>query len=206
MGDESTGASALAAGLRVSHEDRDQAVEILRFAAGSGRLTAAELDERVEAALAAKTVGDLRELTADLPLEGLPPQPREVLRIDQRFGDAKRAGRWRVPRRMEVRLMFGDLKLDFTEAVIAHSTLEIEVDLRVGGDLTLVVPPGVVVDADGITKSRGDIKLPPVPGPETPIRLRVLLSGTSTGGDIVARPPRRLPWQRRGKPGSVNTG
>ncbi|MEV0440004.1 DUF1707 domain-containing protein [Streptomyces spectabilis] len=184
------------AAMRVSHRERDQAVEILRVAAGDGRLTGAELEERVEAALAARTVGDLRDLTADLPWEGMPPQPAEVLRIDQRFGEGKRTGGWRVPRRMEVRLMFTDLKLDFTEAVIAHSTLEIAVDLRIGGNLTLITPPGVVVDADGITKSRGEIKLPPVPGPETPVHLRVLLTGRSTGGDIVARPPRRLPWQR----------
>ncbi len=186
--------------MRVSHRERDQAVEILRAAAGDGRLTGAELEERVEAALAARTVGDLRELTADLPWEGMPPQPREVLRIDQRFGEGRRTGRWRVPRRMEVRLMFSNLKLDFTEAVLGHGTLDIAVDLRIGGNLTLITPPGVVVDADGITKSRGEIKLPPVPGPETPTHLRIFLTGTSTGGDITARPPRRLPWPRKAKP------
>ncbi|NJP83069.1 DUF1707 domain-containing protein, partial [Streptomyces sp. AA8] len=71
---------------RVSHRDRDQAVEILRVAAGDGRLTIAELGERVEAAMAARTASDLAVLTADLPLEGMPPQAREVIRIDQRFG------------------------------------------------------------------------------------------------------------------------
>ncbi len=53
--------------LRASHEDRDRAVEILRVAAGDGRLTAAELDERIEAALTARTSGELAALTADLP-------------------------------------------------------------------------------------------------------------------------------------------
>ncbi|MCW7944498.1 hypothetical protein AAW14_21385 [Streptomyces hygroscopicus] len=180
---------------RVSHRDRDQAVEILRVAAGDGRLTAAELDERVEAAMTARTASDLAVLTADLPLEGMPPQAREVIRIDQRFGEGKRTGRWLVPRRMEIRLMFSDLKLDFTEAVIAHDTLHIEVDLRIGGNLTLVTGPGIVVDADDVTYSRGDIKVRPVTGPEAPVRLRVVLTGRSTGGDIVARLPRRTPWQ-----------
>ncbi|GAA3043016.1 DUF1707 domain-containing protein [Streptomyces glomeratus] len=181
---------------RVSHRDRDAAVEILRVAAGDGRLTAAELEERVEAALVARTASDLAELTADLPLEGMPPQAREVIRIDQRFGEGKRAGRWLVPHRMEIRLMFSDLKLDFTEAVITHDTLHIEVDLRIGGNLTLVTGPGIVVDADDVTYSRGDIKVHPVTGPEIPVRLRVVLTGRSTGGDIVARLPRRTPWQR----------
>ncbi|KJY42398.1 hypothetical protein VR41_08115 [Streptomyces sp. NRRL B-1568] len=180
---------------RVSHRDRDQAVEILRVAAGDGRLTVAELDDRVEAALAARTASDLAVLTADLPLEGMPPQAREVIRIDQRFGDGKRTGRWLVPRRMEIRLKFSDLKLDFTEAVITHDTLHIEVDLRIGGNLTLVTGPGIVVDADDVTYSRGDIRVGPATDPEAPVRLRVILTGRSTGGDIVARLPRRTPRQ-----------
>ena len=48
--------------LRASHDDRDRAVEILRVAAGDGRLTAAELDERVEAALTARTSAELAAL------------------------------------------------------------------------------------------------------------------------------------------------
>ncbi len=174
-------------------------MEILRVAAGDGRLTIAELDERIEAAMAARTASDLAVLTADLPLEGMPPQAREVIRIDQRFGEGKRTGRWLVPRRMEIRLMFSDLKLDFTEAVITHDTLHIEVDLRIGGNLTLVTGPGIVVDADDVTYSRGEIKVRPVAGPEAPVRLRVVLAGRSTGGDIVARPPRGTPrqWLRR---------
>ena len=58
---------ALPADLRASHEDRDQVVEVLRVAAGDGRLTADELDERLEVALAARTFGELAALTADLP-------------------------------------------------------------------------------------------------------------------------------------------
>lgn len=53
--------------LRASHADRDRAVDVLRVAAGDGRLTAAELDERLEAALSARTVSELTALTADLP-------------------------------------------------------------------------------------------------------------------------------------------
>jgi Domain of unknown function (DUF1707) len=53
--------------LRASHADRDLAVDILCAAAGDGRLTAAELDERLETALTARTVGELATVTADLP-------------------------------------------------------------------------------------------------------------------------------------------
>src|SRR3977135_3331861 len=45
--------------LRASHEDRDRVVDTLRTAGGDGRLTAEELDARVERALSARTQGEL---------------------------------------------------------------------------------------------------------------------------------------------------
>src|ERR1700733_10777822 len=54
-------------GLSASHADRDQVVELLRVAAGDGRLSAEELDDRLERALTARTYVELAALTADLP-------------------------------------------------------------------------------------------------------------------------------------------
>jgi hypothetical protein len=66
-------------GIRASDTDRENVVEILRDAYSTGRLTMAEFDERTTAAFAAKTWGDLRELTTDLPqqakLELSHPEP-----------------------------------------------------------------------------------------------------------------------------------
>jgi DUF1707 SHOCT-like domain len=53
--------------VRASDAERDQAAEILRAGYAEGRLTSAELDERLAAVYAAKTRGDLRDLTGDLP-------------------------------------------------------------------------------------------------------------------------------------------
>jgi hypothetical protein len=53
-------------GQRASDADRDTAVDILCAAAADGRLTMTELDERVEAALTARTVALLARLVADL--------------------------------------------------------------------------------------------------------------------------------------------
>jgi hypothetical protein len=47
--------------------DRDQVVELLRVAAGDGRLSPEELDDRLERALTARTYAELAALTADLP-------------------------------------------------------------------------------------------------------------------------------------------
>ena len=55
--------------MRASDEDREQAAALLGDAFVAGRLTRDELDERCMAAYAAKTWGELDDLTADLPAE-----------------------------------------------------------------------------------------------------------------------------------------
>jgi uncharacterized protein DUF1707 len=53
--------------LRAGNEDRERVVKRLNDAFSEGRLELAELEERVTAAYAAKTIGELAPLTADLP-------------------------------------------------------------------------------------------------------------------------------------------
>ncbi|MGD0702559.1 MAG: DUF1707 domain-containing protein [Trebonia sp.] len=63
---------------RASDTDRDTAVDILCAAASDGRLTLAELDERVGAALSARTRSELLALISDLasrPGTPLPSRP-----------------------------------------------------------------------------------------------------------------------------------
>jgi hypothetical protein len=55
--------------IRASDKERDSVVDVLRDAYTDGRLTLDEFEERTSAAYAAKTWTDLRELTADLPVE-----------------------------------------------------------------------------------------------------------------------------------------
>ncbi|GAA4487092.1 hypothetical protein GCM10023191_014460 [Actinoallomurus oryzae] len=61
--------------LRAADRDRDEVVDLLREHYAQGRLTMEEFDERSTAATSAKTIGDLRVLTADLPVA---PEPREA--------------------------------------------------------------------------------------------------------------------------------
>jgi len=53
--------------IRASDEDRDRVVTLLREHHAAGRLTAEEFNERLDQAYAAKTMGELDELMADLP-------------------------------------------------------------------------------------------------------------------------------------------
>jgi Domain of unknown function (DUF1707) len=64
--------------LRAGDSDRQRVAERLRRAHDEGRLDLDEFDERVTAAWAARTYGDLDALTTDLPPEPAvrPPAPR----------------------------------------------------------------------------------------------------------------------------------
>jgi len=68
--------------LRASDADRQKVVDRLQEAFTEGRLDLTELDERTAGAYAAKTVGDLKPFTVDLPAPGTrsvptPPKPVE---------------------------------------------------------------------------------------------------------------------------------
>src|SRR5262249_14043442 len=96
--------------MRVSDSDREQAADVLRQAAGHGRITMDELDERLELAYAAKTYADLAAVTKDLPQPGQVPgvaQPVATSRIGGTprykfsiaiMSGARRRGRGGVPR------------------------------------------------------------------------------------------------------------
>ena len=198
--------------LRVSHEDRDQVAEAIRVAAGDGRLTADELDERLERALSARTYDDLAVLVADLPAAGTalaplpgplaavlpgavaPAPPKELIKIHVTSGHSERVGRWTVPERMDLKVSSGHVTVDFTEAVISQPTLHIDAEVR-SGHITLITKPGIAVDLDDVAVRSGQVKVRAPWGDHVPVFLRVTVAGTCGSGHIVARPRRRSFWQ-----------
>jgi hypothetical protein len=210
------GAGARPGSLRVSHEDRDQVAESLRVAAGDGRLTAEELDERLEKALTARTYDDLAVLVADLPAAGtaLAPLPgplaallpggtghapaKELVKIHTTSGHSERVGRWTVPARMDLKVTSGHITVDFTEAVITQQVLHIDAEVR-SGHITLITKPGIAVELDDVSVRSGQVKVRAPWGDGVPAALRVIVAGTCGSGRIVARPRRRsfLQWLRR---------
>jgi hypothetical protein len=179
--------------------DRDKIVELLRVAAGDGRLTPEELDERLEAALTARTYSELAVLTTDLPAVGHPasvatPEAKELVRIDCGAGTATRDGQWVVPRRLEVRVTSGSVRLDLTKAIITSPVLTLDADVR-SGSLVIVTRPGIEVDTDDVAVRSGTVGVRTAAGPEVPAILRIQVSGKVTSGSLQARPPRRTFWQ-----------
>jgi hypothetical protein len=188
--------------LRASHQDRDRVVEVLRVAAGDGRLTPEELDERLEAALTARTYAELAVLTTDLPGPGLPAPaaavaaatPKDSVRIDCTSGHARRDGRWVVPNRIEVRVTSGEVLLDFTDAVITQPSLRIDAEVR-SGRLKLVTKPGIVIDTDDVAVRSGRVAVQAPWGADVPVTLRIDVSGKVGSGHLSAGPPHRTFWQ-----------
>jgi hypothetical protein len=189
--------------LRASHEDRDRVIEQLRVAAGDGRLTMAELDERIELASAARTYAELAVVIADLPADSAarplappapPAQAKDVVRIDIGSGHNMRNGPWVVPKRMEIKVRSGHITLDFTEAVITEPVLSIDVEIG-SGHLMVVTKPGIVVDADDISVRNGHVMVSTPWGNDVPPTLRVDVSGRLRSGHFMAGPRHRGFWQ-----------
>src|SRR5258708_7539958 len=151
--------------LRASDADRDRVIELLRAAVADGRLDPVEFDERLDAALAARTIDALAPLIADLtampgsdgaltlPLAGTPAeQAAELLTINERHGSVRR-----------------------------------------GGSVELVLAPGMVVDANELAVRHSKLAISRDAGDNTPETLRVRLVGRMRHGRIDTRwlTPRR---------------
>ncbi|HTS96324.1 MAG TPA: DUF1707 domain-containing protein [Streptosporangiaceae bacterium] len=191
--------------LRASDADRDLVIELLRAAVADGRLDPAEFDERLDAALAARTIEALAPLTADLvaapgsggaltlPLARTPAEPAaELLTISGRHGSVRREGRWTLPHRLVLRTAWCDVMLDLTSAVRSGPELVIELRVR-GGDVELVLAPGMVVDANELAVRHTKLAISRDAGDSTPETLCVHLVGRMRHGRIGTRwlAPRR---------------
>ena len=191
----------------MSHEDRDQAAEQLRVAAGDGRLTADELDERLETALTARTYGELEALLTDLPATpgavlapvlAPVPEAKELVQLKVSHSNIVRDGRWVVPRRLEVENRHGNVVLDFSNAIISQPTLELSISVG-HGNIVLMVPPDVLVDLDGVTNGHGTVHQRVRRDSDAPVRLMITATGNVRHGNLVVRGPRgprRSFWAR----------
>jgi hypothetical protein len=152
--------------LRISDDDRHQVAEVLREAAGSGRIDLDELDERLEATYAARTYADLVPITLDLPtgsLTRLPSQtpeqrPSAIVRggpAEEKhvaiLGGLERKGVWTVPRQLTVTCVMGGADLDLRRAQFAGPEVVITVNAVMGGAEIKVNPQThVIMEGTGI--------------------------------------------------------
>jgi hypothetical protein len=143
---------------RVPAELRDRVIDRLSAAFAEGVIDTEEFERRVTVAHRGATVGEVEALVGDLPAgAALAERPGELVPAAQApqraralsvFGSTRRAGRWSVPRQLEVRAVFGNVELDFRDAVLPAGSVEL--DLRaVFGNIEITVPPHLAVEAEG---------------------------------------------------------
>ena len=126
-------------GLRISDADRERAAQRLQLALTEGRITVAELDERLAVVYAARYEAELVPPLADLPsgivtapaIPSTPTGPSTVLRAG--LSGIRRTGVWSVPARLRVQSVVGSVLLDFCRAENLHPVVEIELMVHVDG-------------------------------------------------------------------------
>ncbi|GAA4088083.1 DUF1707 domain-containing protein [Actinomadura miaoliensis] len=151
---------------RASDRDRDERLVRLHTAFAEGRLTEAELDERIDLVLAARTYADLDRLTADLPgTDGaapggpVPAAPRARV-VPGRTGLAgrwqmaykssvRRTGRWRLPERYTAVVYKGECLLDLRSAELSSPVTVVRV-VAYKSHVDIVVPPNVRLEIGGL--------------------------------------------------------
>jgi uncharacterized protein YjeT (DUF2065 family) len=157
--------------LRISDADRHQVAEVLRQAAGEGRLDLDELDERLEATYAAKVYADLVPIVVDLPTSQLdlpaaalpevrranfarPPGSLPATRHDTSvaiMSGQDRKGVWEVGPTHTAFTLMGGVDIDLREAVFATPEVVITANAIMGGiDIIVNQRTRVVVEGIGI--------------------------------------------------------
>jgi hypothetical protein len=182
--------------MRASDVDRDRIAEILRDALAEGRLTHEEHSERMDAAYAAKTVGELEPLVRDLPVQrpaAAPPPapsaepPSSTQNLIAVFGGSTRKGRWRVGARTNAFACFGGVEIDLTEAVFEQREIVINA-VAIFGGVEIKVPENVTLRGTGSGIFGGfDVSTHESPDPEAPV---VVISGMALFGGVDAKSKR----------------
>lgn len=172
----------------ITQQDREAAVELLKGAAGDGRLSLEDFSERVGTALRADTREQLAAATA-----GLEPSPpvgstQAVSSVVAVLGDRRQVGRWRLPAVLRAVAVLGDIHLDLREAVVSDEVVEITA-VTVLGNVTLDVPEGVEVELAGFDLlGDRELRLAPVARRMGTPLVRVRAYGML--GDVYVRTPR----------------
>jgi hypothetical protein len=161
----------------VSDDDREASVHLLQDGFADGRLTAGELERRLERALTAQTHDDLLAVVSDLTVD--------TVHLTTMSGRIKRAGDWQVPRRLRIESAYGGVRLDLSRALIRHLRVDIELRLPYGS-AAIVLPAGASANCDGVRTAWGSVTCKAATYAR-PGKLHVHLTGELTYGRLTIR-------------------
>ena len=194
--------------VRATDADRERTAQVLRSSGANGQLTVDELGERVEAAYAAKTRGELERLVedlgetrdrpADVPVRPGDDGTRWVVSV---MGGSDRKGRWRVGRTSTIVNVMGGSDIHLNDAEFAADVVEMRIFSLMGGS-DVWIPEGLDVEVSEFALMGGnDLKIgEPRPGGGPLLRLKLIsiMGGTTVRrGRKKSRAERRLERERR---------
>ena len=177
--------------LRASDADRERTAELLRQAAGDGRLDVDELEERLGTVYATRTQAELEALVADVVA---PDDRARGPRVPVRRGDDgtrwlvaimsghDRKGRWRVGANLNVINVMGGSDLDFNDAEFSDDVVTVTVFSLMGG-ASIRVPEGLNVEVSNFAFMGGNdadigVERPDPGGPTLRIKLISIMGGS----------------------------
>ncbi|MGH3472331.1 MAG: DUF1707 SHOCT-like domain-containing protein [Nocardioidaceae bacterium] len=191
--------------LRASDIDRESTIEVLREASVAGQLTMDEFQERMEAAYAAKTLGQLTVLTDDLPVGATTqaarfpvaskPAPLKKRRwIVHLLSGGDSRGPWRDGDRVSWVAVLGGGNIDLRDANLEPGTVIDVSMIAVMGGGDIIVPDNARVEMSGIALMGGrdnyvDGAGLPTDAPLIRAKIFALMGGVC----IKAKPPRHRP-------------
>lgn len=183
---------------RAGDDDRERVAEVLRQAAGDGRITLEELENRLASVYAGGTTyAQLNELTGDIPRAGETPalpDDSKPLKLVGVGGSVRRKDRWRVPRRIVIDRKHGSVRLDFRQAQFEPPVTEVSVKM-VHGSVTLILPDGATAEVDCTTKHASVRST--VPEIQVPGRPHLIVTGHKEHGSLRIRYGFGHRWRHR---------
>jgi hypothetical protein len=147
--------------FRAADADRERVVDVLRQAAGEGRLTMEELEQRITAVYNARTYAELEPITRDLPTPGRATESPAVATASapialrpSRFvisimGGFHRGDNWAVARGLAAVAVMGGGKIDLRNARFTDGRASITAFAMMGG-IEIIAPENAYVDVRGI--------------------------------------------------------
>jgi hypothetical protein len=147
--------------VRASDVDRERVADVLRQAAGEGRLSMEELEQRITAVYSAKTYNELQPLTRDLPAPTRASQAPVIPAASARpafrpsrfaisvMGGFHRGDNWAVARGLTAITVMGGGKIDLREAQFTDGRTSITAFALMGG-IEIIAPEDAYIDVRGM--------------------------------------------------------
>ncbi len=165
--------------------------QLLERAVAEGMITLDEFGERYDAALAARTRGELGAVVADLPIASPPAVPASHLpaaapeELRGWMSSIVRRGQWTVPRVLHVKSRLCSTTLDFTSAVLPGPVVEIVVD-DYCSTTELIVPASATADVNGVNAIAGSATVRVRTSPPSD-QLHLVVRGRVRMGSVTVR-------------------